>query len=82
MRWIWGDSHGIGSEWPAALGSEHKGAIRKLPAKLTQRPHLVAPERMYGRLAILGAADMQAAAARPNSTCDHSRSQISTARKP
>jgi hypothetical protein len=42
---------GVGREWTAALGREHEGQVRGLPAQLTQGANLVAPQRMRARLA-------------------------------
>jgi hypothetical protein len=49
----------IGGERSAALGREDETVIGKLPPQLPQRPDLVAPERVNGRLAVLGPANMQ-----------------------
>ena len=49
----------VRGEWAAALRYEHERRLRCFPAKLAQRAHLIAADRMGGRLAALDAADMK-----------------------
>jgi hypothetical protein len=49
----------IGSEGSASLGREDESGVGKLPAKLAQRPNLIATKRMHRGLAILDTPDMQ-----------------------
>jgi hypothetical protein len=68
-------------KWPATLGGEDKAAVGKLPPKLAQCSDLVATQRMALGLPFL-ARRTCSDAERLNSTWDHSKSQISDARKP
>jgi hypothetical protein len=71
---------GIRRERPAAFGGEHKGAVEILPAQLAQRS--TSSPRSGCALGLpFFARRTWSVAARPNSTCDHSRSATSLARK-
>jgi hypothetical protein len=50
---------GVRREWPAPFGREYECCVGKLAAKLPERSDFIAPKRMNGRLAILGASDVQ-----------------------
>jgi len=51
--------NGVGRKRAAALGCEHKAAVRELPPKFAQCPDFITPERMDAGLAVLGSPDMQ-----------------------
>ena len=51
---------GVRGERSATLGREHESRVGELPTKLTQCPHLIAPQRVNGRLARLDAPDVKA----------------------
>jgi hypothetical protein len=72
---------GVGRERTAALGGKDERTVGELPAQLTQRPDLVAAERVRACVPFL-ARRAWSVALRPSSTCDHSRSAISLARSP
>jgi hypothetical protein len=72
---------GVWCEWAAPFGRKDEATVRELPAQLPQCSDLVSTERVYGRLAVLTRRTCSEAE-RPNSTWDHSRSQISCARRP
>jgi hypothetical protein len=71
---------GVRCERAAPLGCKDEATVGELPAQLPQCAELVATERMHRRLAVLDTRTCKEAE-RPNSTCDHSRSQISAARR-
>jgi hypothetical protein len=50
---------GVGRERTAALGGKDERTVGELPAQLTQRPDLVAAERVRAWRAVLGAAGVE-----------------------
>src|SRR6516164_3593851 len=71
---------GVSRKWTPAFGLEDKGA-RRVPLQLAQHAQFVAADGVTAGLPFL-ALRTCSAGLRPHSTCDHSRSAISTARKP
>ena len=69
-------------EWSAAFGREHKAESGNCRRSSRNALNLVAAERMNADGLPFLTRRTCSAADRPNSTCDHSRSQISEARRP
>ena len=73
--------HRVGGERAAALRGEHKGAVRECRCS-SRRARISSPRKGCAAGLPFLARRTCSVAARPISTCDHSRSQISTALRP